>query len=114
MVDGLGMKSHYLSTSRGPMIDLDPEDRNQEMIRNAENSKVQIFATQGNSQYLKDNLDNLGKGVSKGTPQRQLPVNSSAFLDEGYIVVGAHIDDNMVTKIVKGEYVDFGKLIPHD
>ena len=28
--------------------------------------------------------------------------------------VGAHIEDGLVQKIEKGEYVDFGKLIPRD
>ena len=36
------------------------------------------------------------------------------MVDESYVVVGAHLDENMVSKISEGKYVDFSKLIPHD
>ena len=35
-------------------------------------------------------------------------------MDEDYLVVGAHIDELTKAKIVKGEYVDFSKLLPRD
>ena len=36
------------------------------------------------------------------------------MVDEGYMVVGSHIDEVTFRKIERGEYVDFGKLIPRD
>ena len=36
------------------------------------------------------------------------------MVDEGYFVVGAHLDETTVSKIGKGEYIDFGKLLPRD
>ena len=35
-------------------------------------------------------------------------------MDENYVVVGAHLDEGMIDKIVKGDYVDFSKLLPRD
>ena len=35
-------------------------------------------------------------------------------MDESYIVVGSHLDCLMVERIERGEYVDFGKLVPKD
>ena len=48
--------------------------------------------------------DNLGRQI----------ITPSALVDESYIMVGVHLDDVMVSKISKGEYVDFGKLLPRD
>ena len=39
---------------------------------------------------------------------------SKVVIDEGYMVVGNHVDSVTYQKIQKGEYVDFGKLIPKD
>ena len=39
---------------------------------------------------------------------------STAQIDEGYILVGSHLDGSTIDKIQKGEYVDFGKLVPKD
>ena len=40
--------------------------------------------------------------------------NSIAQMDKDYLLVGNHVDQLTQTKIVKGEYVDFGKLILKD
>ena len=39
---------------------------------------------------------------------------STAVIDEGYVVVASHLDKNTVLKIQRGEYINFGKLIPKD
>ena len=36
------------------------------------------------------------------------------MVDEGYQVVASHLDEGTQTKIMKGEYVDFERLIPKD
>ena len=35
-------------------------------------------------------------------------------MDQDYLVVGSHIDENMQSRIIRGEYIDFGKLLPKD
>ena len=67
------------------------------MIQQAEAAKAHMFANTGKANQLFN---------SSTAP--------TALVDEGYIVVGAHLDEAMVAKIRNGEYVDFGKLIPKD
>ena len=74
------------------------EERVQDMVRQAEAAKAKLFTTPG-----KHILSNASQFLSP-----------SAVIDEGYFVVGAHLDDSMIEKIGKGEYVDFGKLLPKD
>ena len=38
----------------------------------------------------------------------------TAQADQEYLVVGAHVKDSTREKIERGEYVDFGKLLPRD
>ena len=38
----------------------------------------------------------------------------SVMLDEDYLIVGSHVDENTRNKITNGEYIDFAKLIPKD
>ena len=38
----------------------------------------------------------------------------SVLVDEEYSVVGGHLDESLINKIKRGEYVDFGKLLPKD
>ena len=63
----------------------------QDMVTQAENVKAKIFATPGKNY-----------------------VTPAVFADKNYIVVSAHLDDNMIKKIQEGLYVDFGKLLPRD
>ena len=74
-----------------------PEDKVQDMIQQAKNSKGRLFSTPGRK------VNDLNCLLSP-----------SVVVDEGYFVVGAHLDENTISKIEKGEYVDFGKLLPKD
>ena len=67
------------------------------MVKDAEKAKARIFATPGKDA----NVNNYS-------------LTPTAMVDEGYIVVGTHLDQQLIDKIVKGEYIDFGKLIPRD
>ena len=67
-----------------------PEEKVQSMIRQAEVAKAQIFNTTGNKLNQFANV-----------------LSPSALVDEGYFVVGVHLDENMINKIGRGEYVDF-------
>ena len=65
------------------------------MIQQAEAAKARMFA-------------------ATGKDRSNFFLSPSAVIDEGYVVVGAHLDETMVGKIKRGEYVDFGKLLPRD
>ena len=75
-----------------------PEDRVRDMIQQAESAKARMFANAGN----------------KSSQLSNQMLTPSALVDEGYIVVGAHLEEQLVNKIKVGDYVDFGKLIPRD
>ena len=91
-------ETYYQDQDQEPEL-RSPEDRARQMVRDAERAKAKIFATSG-----KNDL--------------RLDVNNqyvhSAMVDESYLVVGAHLEDNTITKITNGEYIDFGKLLPKD
>ena len=40
--------------------------------------------------------------------------SSVSRIDEDYLVVGGHLDESMQSRIKRGEYVDFGKLLPQN
>ena len=69
------------------------------MVKDAEKAKAKIFATSGKNL---ESIDVHNQYVH------------SAMVDENYLTVGSHIDDALINKIVNGEYVNFGKLIPRD
>ena len=81
-----------------------PEEKVQDMIRQAELSKARMFNTPG--KHFEKLLD---RGVDLGQV-----LSPTAVVDEGYFMVGAHLDESVVNKIGQGEYVDFGKLLPKD
>ena len=88
-----------------------PEFQLDEMIRKAEAAKVKIFATPGKQNFT--NIYNFNQGgVNQGEPNQLL--SPSALVDERYFLVGAHLDEQLVLKIGKGDYVDFSKLFPRD
>ena len=75
------------------------EDRMDQIIRDAENSKAKIFQTPGNRNY---NFDFEKKFVH------------SSMVDEEYMILAGHVDANIRVKIESGEYVDLAKLLPRD
>ena len=38
----------------------------------------------------------------------------TAYVDEKYMLMGSHLDENICKKIINHEYVDFAKLLPRD
>ena len=71
-----------------------PEERVNQKIRDAENTKATMFPT-------------MGKSAKQFYSQ-------TALIDESYMVVGNHLDETTITKIKSGDYVDFSKLVPRD
>ena len=72
------------------------------MLRKSENRKTKIFPKPGKQ------IDDMIALMQDGNK------SFSAQMDEDYLVVGGHVDENMKGKIIRGEYVDFSKLIPRD
>ena len=63
------------------------------MIRHGEKSQARIHSIPGNVQ----------RGIC-----------GVGSFDDNYIMVGAHVDESLQEKIKRGEYIDFGKLLPKD
>ena len=78
------------------------------MIKDVEKSKANIFPQQG-----KKNLHH-HKSQQFDSRNVEAGFQFTAEVDEDYMVIGGHIDDALSAKIKKGEYIDFGKLLPRD
>ena len=72
-----------------------PEEAALRAVRDAEAAKARIFTKPG--EFLGSNT-----------------VDTAIHMDQDYLLVGSHVDEATQVKIVKGEYVDFGKLLPKD
>ena len=73
-----------------------PEERAEQKIKDAELARAAVFPVTGNDKFSNAQFVN------------------TAMIDEDYIMVGSNVDEVTLNKIKKGEYVDFGKLIPKD
>ena len=73
------------------------QDRGEEKIRELEASRARV---------------NQVKGTCAITEFGQLEL--SLQIDENYMALGSHIDQNLCNKIVNFEYVDLAKLLPKD
>ena len=71
------------------------EEHNNKLTREVEATKARIFPQQGK-------------------PDNIVFRDITARIDNDYVVIGAHIDEVTQLKILRGEYVDFSKLIPRD
>ena len=71
-----------------------PEEKVDQLVRSAEAAKGRILPTPGRNLITYS--------------------NTTAFIDESYIVVGSHLDSTTIEKIEQGKYIDFGKLVPRD
>ena len=79
-----------------------------QMVHQAERSRAQIFEVPGKvapTEFSRFQHD-LGKLLSS----RELI--HSVMVEEDYLVVGTHVDDQTKHKIILGEYVNFSRLIP--
>ena len=75
------------------------EDRADLIIKEAEKAKAKIFSAPGKN--------NVEFDLSRDFVH-------SMMVDDQYMVVAAHVDEQTRGKISKGEYIDFAKLIPRD
>ena len=74
---------------------LTAEEKAAKYLIDAKNAKARIYPKTGNANQSEN-------------------FKTTAMMDEDYLVIGAHIDESMQQKIVRGEYIDFGKLLPRD
>ena len=93
-----------------------PEQRAMEIIQMAEKNKAQVYETPGeNNMIIMDNHEPIDmQRVNNYQLDLQKGFVHSAMVDEHYLMVGNHIEETLKAKIVKGEYVDFAKLIGKD
>ena len=75
---------------------MSPEEKAEKLIIEAEAAKAKIYQAA------------TGKRTHDGN------FRFIAEIDQDYMVVGGHIDELMRNHIIRGEYVDFGKLLPKD
>ena len=98
--------------------ELTPEERAEKIIQEGELVKAKIFPPKGevfNHSILQHNNVPLNLTQSPEILQQSaIPFELVAKVDYDYLIIGGHIDENMRQKIVKGEYIDFSKLIPRD
>ena len=76
---------------------LSAEEKAAQRVINEENSKARVFPNAGRDD---------GELVNQ--------TYTTAMMDEEYMVIGGHIDENTRNKIINGDYIDFGKLLPKD
>ena len=68
--------------------------RSEQMIKEAEASRAKVLGTPG-------------KEDSQLIPMSYL---HSAYVDEEYLVMGSHLDERTIKRIINHEFVDFGKV----
>ena len=95
-----------LENSQQAQIPLTADHRAQQMIQQAEASRARIFKAQGE---LSDKVD---------SNRFECKLNSelvhSVMVDENYLMVGSHVDDNTKLKIITRQYVELEKLLVRD
>ena len=85
-----------------------PEQRADKMVKEAEAIKARILDTPGRNNFI-DNMN-----TSMGEIDLRNNFVHSVMVDESFLLVASHLDQNTYDKIVNGEYVDFSRLIPKD
>ena len=87
-----------------PKPDYD-EDALERLIRDAEKKKTRTLGTPG--MEIPYSPPNFPLDISKNFVH-------SAMVDETYMSVASHLDENIIKKIELGDFVDFAKLVPRD
>ena len=59
-------------------------------------------------------MENAKARIFPNTGMVSTPCTFTVKIDKDYLAVGAHIDYPTKDKIIRGEYIDFGKLLPQD
>ena len=83
-------------------------ERAEEVVHEAEAARARIFDIQGKKADITYLNDKFGK-LDETTNFMHL-----AMVDENYLLVAAHLEEGLQKRIIRGEYIDFGKLLPRD
>ena len=90
------------------------EDKADQLLRGAEQSKAWVYDLPGNGDNnLESQINDQLNLICFGQEMSKKGI-SAVEVDEDYILVASHIDDNTRAKIGNHEYIDFTKLIRHD
>ena len=85
-----------------------PEEKANNLIREAKQSRARIHETRGNDWFFEE--------IEPNFPQYEVDLSNdfvhSAMVDETYHLVGSHVNHVTQDKIIRGEYVDFARLVP--
>ena len=85
------------------------------MIRKAELAKARMFQPKGEDIICSNITPQLINPAQPLNLQSvDIPFEFVAKIDQDYLMIGGHVDEAMRTKIVRGDYIDFSKLIPKD
>ena len=97
------------STSKGKRASMSPEEKAEKLIREAELVKGDMFAMTGKQ----EKFDQVNKTEQFRTDFVRDMIHS-VLVDEEYSAIGSHLDESVIKKIKRGEYVDFSKLLVKD
>ena len=81
-----------------------PDNRMRQLIKEVDLSRARVHETPGRNGYFSNDLnkDFMNDFIH------------SAIVDETYQLVASHVDEMTQEKIIRGDYVDFGQLVPKD
>ena len=92
-----------------PPPQLTAEQRAENLVRQAEAAKARMNDVSGTSHT--DNIQVCNLGYNAGFENE---LTRSLMADENFLLVVAHVDDQLKQRIEDGEYIDFNRLIPRD
>ena len=103
-----GVQARPRPMGRAEQPPLTADHRTQQLLQQAEMSKAKIFQAPGENLQL----DTSPNGHFSCKLSKELA--HSVMVDEKYLMIGTHLDDTTNLKIIKGDYVEFEKLLPRD
>ena len=71
-----------------------PDKHAADLIRDAERAKAKMLNVKGN------------------VSDKDKTLLHSVLVDEGYLLVASHVDEQMKDKILEFQYIDFARLLP--
>ena len=98
-IDKRRKKSRFVEDGEEAHCSKDMGDKLEQRIRGTERSKVRIYEISGKQTAVNH--------IDKSYFQ-------AVMIDNGYMTLGTHIDDNLKSKTEDGAYVDLTKLVPCD
>ena len=86
--------------------------RADDLVRQAEAGKAKILEVAGKDPFLTNRSQHEANDLRSG--RVFMNDHHPALIDEDYLVVGNHVEENIRERIENGEYVDFARLLPRD